>query len=259
MELKDLIYEKEGHIAYIYINRPQALNSFTLDTLEEFYWIQDQILADMDIRVVVLAAKGKIFSAGIDVSVLKSGNPQYAVRYIQKLQEYYNRWEKMPQPIIAAVHSTCIGGSIENILACDIRISNQSATYSLPEINFGFSPDMGATQRLTRAVGAGQAKRLIMTGDFISSEEALRIGLVDFVVPDEELMEFTAKLARKIANKPPLAIGVAKKAINLAQDTSLSVGLQFEQLGSSFLFCTEDFQEGPKAFFEKRKPNFQGK
>ena len=105
---------------------------------------------------------------------------------------------------------------------------------------------MGATQRLTRAVGAGQAKRLIMTGDFISAEEAFRIGLVDFVVPDDELMEFTKKLAKKIANKPPLAVGVAKKAINLAQDTSLSVGLQFEQLGSSFLFCTEDFKEGPK-------------
>lgn len=259
MELKDLIYEKDGPIAYVYINRPQALNSFTLDTLDEFYRVQDAIFEDMDIRVVVLAAQGKLFSAGIDVSVLQNGTPQFAIRYIHKLQEYYNRWEKMPQPIIASVHSTCIGGSIENILSCDIRVSAQSATYSLPEINFGFSPDMGATQRLTRAVGAGQAKRLIMTGDFISSEEALRIGLVDFVVPDQELADFTRKLAKKIAGKPPLAVGVAKKAVNMAQDTSLSVGLQFEQLGSCFLFGTEDFKEGPQAFFEKRRPNFQGK
>lgn len=259
MELKDLIFEKDGHIAYVYINRPQALNSFTLDTLDEFYRVQDAIFEDMDIRVVVLAARGKLFSAGIDISVLQSGTPQFALRYIHKLQEYYNRWEKLPQPIISAVHSTCIGGSVENILSCDIRVSAQSATYSVPEINFGFSPDMGATQRLTRTVGASQAKRLIMTGDFIDANEALRIGLVDFVVPDEELMDFTNKLAKKIANKPPLAVGVAKKAINLANDTSLSVGLQFEQLGSCFLFSTEDFKEGPAAFFEKRKPNFQGK
>lgn len=259
MELKDLIFEKDGHIAYVYINRPEALNTFTLHTLDEFFQVQDAIFEDMDIRVVVLGAKGKLFSAGIDVSVLQQGTPQFAIRYIQKLQEYYNRWEKLPQPIIAAVHSTCIGGSIENILSCDIRVSAQSATYSLPEINFGFSPDMGATQRLTRAVGAGQAKRLIMTGDFIDSSEALRLGLVDFVVPDEELMEFTNKMAKKIAFKPPLAVSVAKKAVNLANDTAMSVGLQFEQLGSAFLFCTEDFKEGPAAFFEKRKPNFQGK
>ena len=259
MELKDLIYEKEGHIAYVYINRPQALNSFTLDTLDEFYWVQDDLLADTNIRVVILAARGKLFSAGIDISVLKQGTPQFAVRYIQKLQEYYNRWEKLPQPIIAAVHATCIGGSVENILSCDIRVSAKSATYSVPEINFGMSPDMGATQRLTRAVGASQARRLIMTGDFIDAEEALRIGLVDFVVPDEELMDFTKQLAEKIASKPPLAISVAKKAVNLACDTALSVGLQFEQLGSCFLFGTEDFKEGPAAFFEKRKPNFQGK
>ena len=259
MELKDLVFEKEGHIAYIYINRPQALNSFTLDTLDEFYQVQDELFADTDIRVIVLASRGKLFSAGIDVSVLKDGTPQYAIRYIQKLQEYYNRWEKLPQPIIAAVHSTCIGGSVENILSCDIRVSAQSATFSVPEINFGMSPDMGATQRLTRAVGPGHAKRLIMTGDFIDADEAVRIGLVDFVVPDDELMDFTNKLAKRIANKPPLAVSVAKKAVNLANDTALSVGLQFEQLGSCFLFGTEDFKEGPAAFFEKRKPNFQGK
>lgn len=259
MEFKDFEYIKEGHIAYVYINRPQAMNTFTIDSWEEMSNIQELILDDEDIRVVVLAARGKMFSAGIDVSILQQGTPHYAIRYIQKLQEYYNKWERMPQPIIVAIHGMCIGGAIENALACDIRVAAQGASFCLPEINFGFSPDMGATQRVTRAVGAGQAKRLIMTGDFIDANEALRIGLVDFVVPDEELMEFTAKLAKKIANKPPLAVGVAKKAINLAQDTSAMVGQQFEQLGSCFLFGTEDFKEGPSAFFEKRKPNFKGR
>ncbi|MGE5380713.1 MAG: enoyl-CoA hydratase/isomerase family protein [Methylocystaceae bacterium] len=258
MDFKDLEFIKDGHIAYVYINRPQAMNTFTLDAWEEMYRVQDLIFEDQDIRVVILAARGKMFSAGIDVSVLQSGTPQYAIRFIQKLQEYYNRWERMPQPIITAIHGMCIGGAIENALACDIRVAAQGASFCLPEINFGFSPDMGATQRVTRAVGPGQAKRLIMTGDFISADEALRIGLVDFVVPDDELMEFTAKLAKKIANKPPLAVGVAKKAINIANDASMSVGLQFEQLGSCFLFGTEDFKEGPNAFFEKRKPNFKG-
>lgn len=258
MEFKDLEFIKDGHIAYIYINRPQALNTFTLECWEEMYQLQELIMEDQDIRVVILAARGKMFSAGIDISVLQSGTPQFAVRYIHKLQEYYNRWEKMSQPILVAMHGMCIGGAIENALACDIRVAAQGATFCVPEINFGFSPDMGATQRVTRAVGVGQAKRLIMTGDFINADEALRIGLVDFVVPDDELMEFTVKMAKKIANKPPLAIGVAKKAINIAQDASMSVGLQFEQLGSAFLFGTEDFKEGPNAFFEKRKPNFKG-
>jgi len=258
MEFKDLEFIKDGHIAYIYINRPQAMNTFTLESWEEMYKVQELIIEDQDIRVVVLAARGKMFSAGIDISILQSGTPQFAVRYIQKLQEYYNRWERMSQPIIVAIHGMCIGGAIENALACDIRVATQGASFCLPEINFGFSPDMGATQRVTRAVGTGQAKRLIMTGDFINADEALRIGLVDFVVPDDELMEFTTKLAKKIAYKPPLAIGVAKKAINIANDASMSVGLQFEQLGSAFLFSTEDFKEGPSAFFEKRKPNFKG-
>jgi enoyl-CoA hydratase len=199
MDFKDLEFIKDVHIAYVYINRPQAMNTFTLESWEEMYRVQDLIFEDQDIRVVVLAARGKMFSAGIDVSVLQSGTPQYAIRFIQKLQEYYNRWERMPQPIITAIHGMCIGGAIENALACDIRVAAQGASFCLPEINFGFSPDMGATQRVTRAVGPGQAKRLIMTGDFINAEEALRIGLVDFVVPDDELMEFTAKLAKKIA------------------------------------------------------------
>lgn len=259
MELKELLFEKDGHIAYVYLNRPKAMNSLTLETFDELFWVQDQIFEDMDIRCVILASKGKLFSAGMDISVLQTGTPQYAIRYIQKLQEYYNRWEKMPQPIITAMHGVCIGGGIENALATDMRVAGQSATFSVPEINFGFSPDMGITQRLTKAVGPSQAKRLIMTGDFIDSAEALRIGLVDFVVPDEEVMNFTVKLAKKIASKPPLAVGVAKKAVNIATNASISVGLEFEQLGSCFLFGTQDFEEGPKAFFEKRKPNFIGK
>ncbi|MGE5405204.1 MAG: enoyl-CoA hydratase/isomerase family protein [Candidatus Saccharibacteria bacterium] len=259
MELKDLIFEKEGHLAYVYINRPKALNCFTLGTLDELFWVQDQLFEDMDVRVVILAAKGKLFSAGIDISVLQSGTPQFAIRYIQKLQEYYNRWERMPQPIITAMHGMCIGGGIEHALSTDMRVAGQGATFTLPEINFGFSPDMGATQRLTKQVGPSQAKRLIMTGDLINAEEALRIGLVDFVVPDHEIMTFTKELAEKIASKPPLAVGVAKKAVNISTEASSFVGQQFEQLGSCFLFGTEDFKEGPAAFFEKRKPNFTGK
>lgn len=259
VELKNLILEKDGHIAYLYLNRPEALNCFNFEMLDELWQVQEDLLDDFETRVVILAAKGKLFSAGIDISVLQTGTPQKATRIIQKLQEYYNRWERLPIPILTAMHGVCIGGSIEHAMATDIRIAGAGATFSLPEINFGMSPDMGATQRLTRLVGPGQAKRLIMTGDFIDAEEALRLGMVDFVVPDDELMEFTVKLARRIASKPPLAVGVAKKAVNLAMDSSLMVGQQFEQLGSCFLFGTEDFVEGPKAYFEKRKPNFTGK
>ncbi|MGE5372202.1 MAG: enoyl-CoA hydratase/isomerase family protein [Solirubrobacterales bacterium] len=259
MEYKSLILEKENHVAYLWINREQYLNTFNLESLEELWQVQEELFEDQDTWVVVLGAKGKLFSAGIDITILQQGTPQFAARMIQKLQEYYNRWERMPMPVITMMHGTCIGGGIEHAMSTDMRVAAQSARFSLPEINFGFSPDMGATQRLTKLVGPSQAKRLIMTGDFIDTAEAHRIGLVDFVVPDEELLEFTKKLANKIASKPPLAVSVAKKAVNIATDASLHVGLQFEQLGSCFLFGTEDFKEGPKAFFEKRKPNFQGK
>jgi enoyl-CoA hydratase len=261
MELQDLVYEKSDGIAYVYLNRPKALNTFNAQTLADFETVQDDLFADESIRVVILAAKGKLFSAGIDISMLGTGSdsPSFAARYVHKLQEYYTRWEKLPMPVICAIHGVCIGGSIENALSCDMRVCTAGATFSLPELNMGMSPDMGGTQRLTRAVGPSQAKRLIMTADFIDAQEALRIGLVDFVVPDEELMDFATKLARRIADKPPLGVMVAKKAVNIAAEAPMGVGLQFEQLGSCFLFGTEDFKEGPRAFMEKRKPDFKGR
>lgn len=165
----------------------------------------------------------------------------------------------MPIPVIASVHGLCYGSAMELILGCDIRIASRDARFSIPEVRFGLSPDMGGTVRLTRLVGVGQAKRLIIGCDEITAEEAFQIGLIEILVDREELEEKTMKMARRIANLPPVAVRFAKKGINVADESSVAAGLLFEQAQSTFCCGTEDQNEGIDAFFEKRKPVFKGR
>lgn len=254
-----LLLRKEENIATITLNRPQAFNVIGWELLEELEAFQKQIEKDSSVRAVVINANGENFSAGIDLKVLNQVNSNFVLEKLPWLQSVYSRWQEWNIPVIAAVQGLCYGSGVELILGCDIRVAAVNARFSIPEVRFGLSPDMGGTTRLTRLVGPGQAKRLIMGCEEIDAAEALRVGLVEIMVPREELASRTAKLAGRMAALPPIAIRFAKKGINLAAESSTAAGLLFEQAQSVYCCGSEDQSEAIQAFFEKRKPNFSGR
>ena len=259
MENKDLLFKKEGNIGIITLNRPQAFNTITVEVWEALDECMDMIEKDDSIRAVILNGNGDTFTAGIDLSVLKQFNSTFVAAKLPWAQRLYSRFQEWSIPVIAAVHGLCYGTGIELILGCDIRIAAEGTRFSIPEVKFGLAPDMGGTTKLTKLVGSGQAKRLIMCCDEIDAAEARQIGLVEYVVPKEELMERAHKVANRMMGMPPAGISFAKKGINLAVDNSVAAGLLFEMAQSTYCCGTEDKTEAAAAFLEKRKPVFKGK
>lgn len=259
MSEKTVLFEKQGPVALVTLNRPAALNCFNEEMWQEMEQVLGELEQDLSVRAVVLKAAGDKFSAGIDLSLLGSLDSDFIWRNLPCMQQLNNRWENLMQPVIAAVQGICFGAGTELVLACDIRLASTRAVFGIQEVQFGLSPDMGGSQRLTRVVGASQAKRLILTCDTIDAREALRIGLVDLVYEPEELLPAALAMAEKIASRPPLAVRFAKKAINVAQESSLYAGLLFEQAQSIHCLGTQDKNEAVAAFFEKRLPQFKGK
>lgn len=258
-EYKNLLVSKEGPIAILTINRADNFNTLGPEVWAEMEQAEREILAMEDLRAVVINAAGQHFSAGIDLKVLGTFNSEMVLKTVAWSQAVYSKWEEFPVPVIAAVQGLCYGSGTELILACDIRVAAKNARIAIPEVRFGLSPDMGGTTRLTKLVGSGQAKRMIIACEEVDAEEAKNIGLVEKVVETEQLMEEAMKLARKIANQPPVAVKMAKKGINLAVESSRMAGLLFEQAQSVYCCGTRDQKEAVSAFFEKRKPTFEGR
>ncbi len=256
---KALLFIKENGIAIITLNRPEGFNLVGQDFLYELEEIQNEIAKDKEIKAVIINANGDHFSAGVDLGYLRTVNSEFIMDNLTWLQKLYGRWQEMPIPVIAAIHGLCYGSATELILGCDIRIAAKDTRISIPEVRFGLSPDMGGTVRLTQLVGMGQAKRLILGCEEVDADEAFAIGLVEIVVEREKLMERAMKLAKRIASMPPAAIKFAKMGINLANESSLSAGLMFEQAQSTYCCGTEDQNEAIDSFFEKRKPVFKNK
>jgi len=252
-----LLFEKEGAVGVITINRPQHFNLVSIELLQELEEVQNTIEADKDVKAVVIKANGDHFSAGIDLSLLNQVNSQFIMEHLTWLQRLYGRWQEWPIPVVAAIHGICYGSAVELILGCDIRIASEECRLSIPEVRFGLSPDMGGTTRLAQLVGIGQAKRLIMGCEEIGAQEAFQIGLVEIVVKKEELIERAMKLAKRMTEMPPAAIRFAKKGINLAHESSVAAGLLFEQAQSTYCCGTQDQKEAIDAFFNKRKPTFK--
>ncbi len=259
MDLQTLIYQKEGNVAIVTLNRPQAFNCMNEEMWSEMSIVQERIEDDDDIRAVVIRAAGDKFSAGIDISLLGKHNSQYIFKTLNRTQNIFTRWEVMNPPVICAIKGICFGAATELALACDIRIAAKDAVFGLQEVNFGLSPDVGGSQRLTRTVGPSQAKRIILACEKIDAKEALRIGLADKLCEVDDLEAQAMSLAQRIAEKPPVAVRFAKKAINVAMESSLQAGLLYEQAQSVYCFQTEDMKEAVSAFFEKRKPQFKGR
>lgn len=259
MEFKTLIYEKADGIATITFNRPEAMNASNKQSVDDLNQVVDLIEEDDSVKAVIMWGGTKVFAAGGDIKYMSEAEPLEAEKFIAKAHAVHDKIEASSKPYVAAIAGLALGGGCEVALACDIRIAAEGAVLGLPEINLGIIPGAGGTQRLTRVVGAGWARHLILTGEMIDVNTAFKIGLVTKVVPAEELLENATKLAKGLRNKSQLAMSAAKKCLALSETTDMPTGLAYEQKAWSFLFCTEDQTEGMKAFLEKRKPEYKGR
>ena len=255
MDYENIIFEKEENIAIITFNRPEAMNALNNQTRAEFLAAIDDVAEDDSIKVLILTGSGKSFVAGSDIKEFNATTP-FAAHNIKRLGEMV---EKLEKPVIAAVNGFCLGGGNEIAMGCDIIIASEKAKFGQTEINIGIIPGGGGTQRLPRLIGVCRAKELIYTGDIIRAEEADRLGLVNRVVPMDELMPAAKELAKKIAAKSAAALKLAKTAITRSMQTNLESGLKYEYELYSLSLSLEDKLEGVNAFLEKRAPKFVGR
>jgi len=256
---KTLIYEKEGSIGLLTLNRPDKMNALSTELTDELAQLLGQMENDEELRVLVMTGSGeKAFVAGADIQELVERDAAMGRRVTKDRQEIFTRIENLQVPVIAAVNGYALGGGLELALACSIRICSENAQFGAPEVKLGIIPGDGGTQRLPRLVGMGLALEMILTGDFIDAPEAFRIGLVNRVVPQEKLMDEAMGLAKKISKRPPLAVRFAKEAVIRSQDNSGS-GYVLESYLHALTCTTEDKREGVAAFLEKRKAEFKGK
>ena len=260
MEFANLLFENQEGIGIITLNRPKSLNALNQATLEELSQLADLIAKDESVKVVILTGSGdKAFVAGADITQMQ---PMSAIegRNFGKLgQAVFNKIENLPQPVIGAINGFALGGGCELAMACDIRYASEKAKFGQPEVSLGITPGFAGTQRLPRLVGKGRAKELLYTGDIIDANEAYRLGLVNKVVPAEELMQAVKALAEKILSRAPVAVQLCKAAVNEGLDTDLETGTAYEAEVFGLCFSTADQKEGMAAFVEKRKAQFTGK
>jgi len=254
---QNLIVCRESSIGIIQLNRPSVLNALNFELINELTRALETFDSDNAVNVIIVTGGEKVFAAGVDLKEMSRATTVDLI--ISRRFELLDRIRKTGKPIIAAVSGFCLGGGNELAMNCDIIIASETAVFGQPEVNVGLMPGAGGTQRLIRIVGKTKAMEMILTGQPISAEEAHRIGLVNRVVPVENLMEEAKKIAREIASKPPLSIRAAKQAILRATDTTLEIGLDYERNLFYLLFATEDAHEGMRAFLEKRKPIFKCK
>jgi len=257
MEYKNILFEIKNNIGFITINRPDKLNALNDETLDDLKKCFSGIKEDYAVNVVIISGTGeKAFVAGADISEIHKLNVVAAKHFSEKGQSIFNMIEKLGKPVIAAVNGYALGGGCELALACHIRLASQNAKFGQPEVNLGITPGYGGTQRLTRLVNSGRSAELILTGDVIDANEAMRIGLVNKVYPSAELLTEAIKLAEKISSKAQIAVSMSLRAIVSCDELAETEGQNLES-GMFALCCgTEDFKEGTSAFLEKRRPNF---
>ena len=254
-----LLLERRDRVAIVTINRPEKRNALNIKTREEGAAVLEELRGDDSVGVVVITGAGdKAFIAGADIAEF-AGRTALTQRAVMVGRSLFNAIDTFPKPIIAMVNGYCLGGGCEVALACDIRIASGNASFGQPEINLGIIPGGGGTQRLTRLVGEGKAMEMILTGEIIDAQTAFSIGLVNHVVPLDQLEAKTMEIANRIAAKGPISVSLAKEAVKIASRSNLDEGLRREVDLFALCFSTEDKDEGVSAFLEKRKPDFKGK
>jgi len=246
------------YVATVIINRPEALNAMNKDLVAELQQAVEECVENGDVGVIVITGSGdKAFVAGADIKSMQKMTGRESLEFSREGQEMTMVIENSPKPVIAAINGFALGGGCEIALACDMRIASENAKFSQPEVVLGIIPGWGGTQRLSRLIGKGRAIEMITTGEMIDAKEALRIGLVNHVVPLSELMEKVNSLTKSIMKNGPAAVGAALKCIHKGFDEPLENGLDIELNVFAELFETDEQREGTTAFVEKRKPNFR--
>lgn len=245
----------EDGIVILVINRPEALNALNMELLEEL----DSFIGKLPdhIRLLVLTGEGKAFVAGADIAQMAGFQPSEALEFARKGAGVFRKIEQLGIPVIAAINGFALGGGCELAMACDIRIASEKAKFGQPEVKLGIIPGFSGTYRLPKLVGQGYAKELIYSGRMIDGKEALRIGLVNHLLPAEELMDYVLGLARDIVANAPVAVRYAKTCINDNYDMDGRAAIEYENGIFAECFSTADQKEGMNAFLEKRKANFR--
>lgn len=255
MSFQNIIVSAADGIGWLKFNRPpvNALNSRTVLEIAAAF---EQFAAQDEVRVIVLTGEGKAFVAGADIAEMSGFSPLEAREFARRGHRALGLVHDIEKPVIAAINGFALGGGCEIALACDIRVMAEGALIGQPEVKLGLIPGFGGTQRLARLIGPGRAKELVFTGDNITAAEALRIGLVNRVVPAAELVEQVTALAKQIAANGPTAVRMAKVAINRGLDANLTTGNSYEIEAFNVCFSSGEPAEGTRAFLEKRKPNW---
>lgn len=257
MEFIKVTAQYESNIALIQLNRPKELNALNRELMQEVRDALQQLDKDDAVRVIIITGNEQAFAAGADIKQMAD---QSAIDML--MIDQFSTWDqirKTKKPIIAAVSGFALGGGCEFVMTCDMVIASETAKFGQPEIKIGTMPGAGGTQRLTKAIGKAKAMELILTGRFLSAEEAHFYGLVNKVVPVEMYLFEAVQLAKEIAQMSPVAVQLAKEAVNRSFETHLDEGLLLERKNFYLTFASEDQKEGMKAFIEKRKPVYKGK
>jgi enoyl-CoA hydratase len=252
-----ILVDREAPIATIRFNRPKVLNALSPDLIGEMIDAMQRLDQDPEIGAMVLTGNERAFAAGADIGrmaestvVEQIGRDQFAT---------WDKLRKIKKPIIAAVSGWALGGGCETAMMCDMIVASETARFGQPEINIGIMPGAGGTQRMAQALGKARAMEVVLTGSPITAEEALAAGLINRIAPVESFLEEAQSLAREIAQKPPIAVQMAKQSVNAVFDDYLDRGLMTERRNFYMLFATEDQKEGMQAFLEKRKPQWKGR
>ena len=252
-----LLERPEDGIALLRMNRPEAMNALNQATRDELASRLEECMADASVRVIVITGNDKAFVAGADLKEFADrSTADWAFTDARRTWRIINSCQK---PIVAAVNGFALGGGCELALACDIIVAGEGAKMGLPEIGVGVLPGGGGTQRLTRTAGKYKALKMMLTGEWVTGQQACDMGMASECVPDAEVLDRAMAIARKIAKMPPLSVKLIKEAVIAGMDASLETGMILERKAFEILFSTEDQKEGAKAFIEKRKPEFKGK
>jgi enoyl-CoA hydratase len=260
MGYETLIVEREDKVGIIKLNRP-PVNPLNTKVYNEIYDIISEFEKDDDIGAIIITGNGnKAFAAGLDIKEVSGKSVDEVRAFTEKVsRKALSKVANIGKPTIAAVFGLALGGGCELALCCDMRIVSEDVKFGLTEINLGIMPGSGATQRLTRLIGVPRAKEMLFSGDYVGAQEAYRIGLANKVVPNDKLMEEAKTIAKKLALKPRVALGLIKKCVDSGLDTDIESGLTLEVNSFCDAFSSEDGREGVCAFVEKRKPNYKGK
>jgi enoyl-CoA hydratase/carnithine racemase len=273
--MNTLRFDRDGHIGWLRLDRPERLNSFTIEMWRELGELGDELVADADLRALVVIGEGRAFSSGIDTSVFSGAgggtdalgegrepgahDDDPVVDSIMRTQDSFTWLAEAPFATIAAVRGYALGAGLQLALACDIRIVARGTQLGLLEFKYGILPDLGGTQRLPRLVGTGKARELIFTAQRIDADEAARIGIAERLVDEAGLEQVAAELASTIAAQPPLAVQGAKRAIAASADLPMRDGLRIEAEGQKTCLTSDDMKEAIAAFVEQRPPDYHGR